>query len=113
MNLLGVELKRVLGEFETFLDESSEFTDAATLLTKDFLGVGSTDDDLKENIKIRSQRRLQHWIAHFSSGVGDTDIAARVTLFGQFTGEEFIEFSAENTIRDKLSFFADLSGHCV
>ena len=58
LNLLGVELKRVLGEFETFLDESSELTDAATLLTKDFLGVGGTDDDLKENIKIQSQTTI-------------------------------------------------------
>jgi len=47
LNLLGVEFEGVFGEFETFLDESSELTDAATLLTKNLLGVGGTDDDLK------------------------------------------------------------------
>lgn len=43
--------------------------------------------------------------------MGDTDIAARVTFLGEFTGEEFIEFSAENTVGDKLAPFANLSGH--
>ena len=46
MNLLGVKLERVLGELETLLDERGKFTDAATLLTEDLLGVGGTDDDL-------------------------------------------------------------------
>ena len=46
MNLLGVEFERVFGELETLLDKSGEFTDATTLLTKNFLGVGSTDDNL-------------------------------------------------------------------
>ena len=47
LNLLGVELERVFGELETLLNEGGKFTDAATLLAKDFLSVGGTDDDLK------------------------------------------------------------------
>ena len=58
LDLLSVELERVVGELEALLDERGELTDAATLLTKDFLGVGGTDDDLKENIKIQSQTTI-------------------------------------------------------
>ena len=47
LNLLGVELERVFGELETLLHKGSKLTDAATLLTEDLLGVGSTDDDLQ------------------------------------------------------------------
>ena len=46
LDLLGVELKGVVGELEALLDEGSKLADAATLLTQDLLGVGSTDDDL-------------------------------------------------------------------
>ena len=46
LDLFGVELERVFGELETFLDEGGEFTNAAALLAEDLLGVGSTDDDL-------------------------------------------------------------------
>lgn len=46
LDLLGVQLQGVLGELETFLDESGQLTNAATLLSKDLLGVGGTDDDL-------------------------------------------------------------------
>jgi hypothetical protein len=48
VNLLGVELERVFGEFETFLDEGSEFTDPAALFAENFLSVCSTDDNLDE-----------------------------------------------------------------
>jgi hypothetical protein len=41
----------------------------------------------------------------------DTDVATRVALLGKLTGEKFVQFGAEDTIRDKLSLFADLSGH--
>jgi len=92
LDLLSVEFEGVFGEFETFLDESSELTDAATLLTKDLLGVGSTDDDL-------------------SAGVSHTNIATRVTLLSKLPSEEFIEFSAEDTVSHELSLFADLGRH--
>ena len=47
LDLLGVELERVLGEFEPLLNECGKLADAAALLAKDLLGVGSTNDDLK------------------------------------------------------------------
>ena len=46
LNLLGVQLERVLGELETLLHEGSKLTDTATLLAQNFLGVGGTDDNL-------------------------------------------------------------------
>lgn len=67
LDLLGVELERVLGELETLLDESLELADTASLVTEDILGVGGTDDNL-------------------GTGVGDTDFTARVTLGGELTG---------------------------
>lgn len=48
---------------------------------------------------------------YLSACMSDTDIAARVTFLGEFTGKEFIEFGAEDTVCDKLALFADLSGH--
>lgn len=83
LDLLGVELERVVGELESLLDESSELTDAATLVTENLLGVGGTDDDL-------------------GAGVGDTDLTAGVSLLGELTSEELVELGGENTVSDKL-----------
>ena len=52
LDLLGVEFEGVFGELETFLDESGELTDAAAFLSEDFLSMGSTDDNLRNNFKI-------------------------------------------------------------
>jgi len=71
LNLFGVEFKRIFGEFESFLDEGSKFTNTAALLSKDFLGMGSTDDNLR-------------------TSVGDANITTRVALLRKFTGEEFV-----------------------
>lgn len=46
LNLFSVEFERIFGEFESFLNEGSKFTDTAALLSKDFLGMGGTDDNL-------------------------------------------------------------------
>ena len=92
LNLLGVKFERVLGESEALLDEGGEFADAAALLTKDFLGVGCADDD-------------------FGTGMGDTDVATRVTLLRELTGEEVVQLGAEDTVSDELALLADLGGH--
>ena len=44
LDLGGIEGDGVLGELEALLDEGGELANAAALLTKDFLGVGGTDD---------------------------------------------------------------------
>ena len=41
----------------------------------------------------------------------DTDVATRVAFLGKLTGEKFVQFGAEDTIRNKLSLLADLSRH--
>lgn len=48
---------------------------------------------------------------NLSAGMGDTDITARIALLCELAGEELVEFSAENTVSDKLSLFADSGGH--
>ena len=40
-----------MAHLETLLDEGGKLTDAATLLSKDLLGVGGTDDDLNDHYK--------------------------------------------------------------
>ena len=52
LDLLSVELKRVVGELEALLDERGELTDAATLLTQNLLGMGSADDDLCGTVEV-------------------------------------------------------------
>jgi hypothetical protein len=44
LNLGGEKRNGVLGELESLLDERSELTDAASLVTENLLGVGSADD---------------------------------------------------------------------
>jgi hypothetical protein len=46
LDFFSIEFKRVFREFESLLDEGSEFTNATALLSKNFLGVRSTDDNL-------------------------------------------------------------------
>jgi hypothetical protein len=61
------------------LDEGREFANAATLLSKDFLGVGCADDDIGD-------------------GGCDADLDAGVAFLGEFTLEEFVQFGVENTV---------------
>lgn len=67
LDLLGIQLQRVLGELESLLDERLEFTDSSSLVSEDLLGVGSPDDDL-------------------GSGVGHSDLTSRVSLLGELSG---------------------------
>lgn len=46
LDFFSVEFERIFGEFESLLNEGGEFTDTTTLLAKDLLSVGGTDDDL-------------------------------------------------------------------
>ena len=109
LNLLSVELERVFGELEAFLDESGKLTNAATLLTKNLLGVGSADNDLFRSRQAGISRSSRE--PYLCASVSHTDIAARVTLLGQFASEELVELGAEDTVSDELSLLADLSGH--
>lgn len=46
LDLGSIEGDRVFGEFESLLDEGGEFADASSLLTENFLCVGSADDNV-------------------------------------------------------------------
>ena len=54
LNLLGVHLEGVFGKAETLLNESGKFADPTALLAQDFLGVGSTDNNLANRDMLRS-----------------------------------------------------------
>jgi hypothetical protein len=75
-NLFGIELNAALGEPESFLDKRCQFADPSALLAKDLLGVCGADDDL-------------------GAGVGDADLAARVSLARQLALEELGELGAK------------------
>ena len=109
LNFFGVQFEGVFGELEAFLHERGQLTNPASLLAENFLGMSSTDDDLTRiygtcKDDVRDTKYL-------GACGGDADITARVTFLGEFTGKELIEFSAEDTIRDKLALFTDLTGH--
>ena len=84
LDLGGVQRDAVLGELESLLDERGEFTDAASLLSEDFLSVCSADDDI-------------------GNGGCDADLDARVSLLSEFALEEFVQLGVEDTIGDELS----------
>jgi len=46
LDFLGVKFQRIFREFETFLYKSSKLANTTTFFTKNFLGVGCTNDDL-------------------------------------------------------------------
>ena len=79
LDLGGVEGDGVLGELESLLDERGELTDAATLLSKNLLGVCGADDDVGD------------------SG-GDADLDAGVTLLSELALEELVQLGVENTV---------------
>jgi hypothetical protein len=71
LNTFGIKFNSVLGELETLLNKSGQFTDTTTLFTKNVLCVSGTDDD-------------------FGTGGSDTDFDTGVTSFSKFTSKEFI-----------------------
>jgi len=94
LDLRGIERHAVLGELEALLDQRGELTDAAALLSKNFLGVCCTDDDVGD-------------------GRGDADFDARVALLGELALEELVELGVENTICDELSALGAVNGALV
>lgn len=107
LDLFCVQFERVFGEPETLLNEGSQLANAASLLAKYFLGVSGADDDLAR--RYGHGRGRASGIKYLGACVRDTDIAARVAFLGKFTGKEFVEFGAEDTVCDKLALFTDLS----
>jgi hypothetical protein len=84
LDLGGIERDRVLRELEPLLDEAGELANAAALLAQNLLGVCCADDD----------------VGHCR---GDADLDARITLLGELTLEELVQFGVENTVGDELS----------
>jgi hypothetical protein len=88
LDALGVQFDGAIGETESLLDDTGQLTDAASVLSKDVLGSGRSDDDLGT---VRS----------------GADLDSGVTVFGKLRNEQFIEFGVEDTIGNKLA----LGGH--
>ena len=84
LDLIRVELKRVVGELEALLDERGELTDSASLLAEYLLGVCCADDDV-------------------GNGGRDADLDARVSLLSQLALEELVQLGVEDTVSDELS----------
>lgn len=65
------------------LNYGCEFTDATSLLAEYVLGFCGHNDD-------------------FRAGRCDTNLNARITIFGKFTSQELVQLSLEDSVGDKL-----------
>jgi hypothetical protein len=88
LDSLGVQLDGTIGESESLLDNTCQFTNAASVLSENVLGSGRSDDD-------------------FGTVGGGADLNSSVTVFGKLRNEQFVEFGIEDTIGNELA----LGGH--
>jgi hypothetical protein len=123
-DLFGVELKRALGELEPLLDERCKLANTLPLLSQHFLCVRCADDNLFccrppsecqsiERSKVRGENGKATKTTDLGTSMCHADFTSRVALLCEFAGEKLAQFSAEDTIGDKLSLLADCSGHYV
>lgn len=82
-HLLAIQLDGSGDESEALLDNGGELANAATLLSEDFLGASRADDDL-----VTSR--------------GLADLAARVAILCELTGEQLVELCVEDSVGDEL-----------
>ena len=88
LDTLGVKLDSAISKVETLLDDRGKLTDTLSLLAKNVLGTGGTDDDL--------------------STVGSgTDLNTGVAILGKLTSKKLVELRVEDAISDELP----LGGH--
>jgi len=88
LDTLGVKLNSAISKVETLLDNGGELTDTLTLLAKNVLGTGGTDDNL--------------------SAVGSgADLNTSVAILSKLTGEKLVELRVEDAVSDELP----LGGH--
>ncbi|KAL3798186.1 hypothetical protein HJC23_005747 [Cyclotella cryptica] len=85
LDALSVKFHGALGEIEPLLDDRGQFADALTLVSEDVLGLGGANDN-------------------FGAVGGGTDFDSGVAVFGEFAGEELVEFGVEDSVGDKLAF---------
>ncbi|KAH3668812.1 hypothetical protein OGAPHI_002567 [Ogataea philodendri] len=92
LDSLGEQDDGTWSKLESLLDKRSKLVDSSTLLTKDSLGVGGRDDDL-------------------GLGWGDSNLDTGVSLFWEFSAEEFVQLGVEDTVSNKLSFLGEVGNH--
>lgn len=90
MNFGSVERDGVLRELEALLDERGKFSDAASLLAENFLCVGCADDCFVWSEKDSKNTISTGSITDVGNGRRNANFDTRVSLFGQFSLEEFI-----------------------
>lgn len=88
-HLLGVELHRLLGDVEPLLNDGSQLTDSAALLSEHTLCPRSHNDDL------RASR-------------GDTHLHTGVAILSKLPGQELVEFRLENSVSDELQIHREV-----
>ena len=88
LNTLGVKLDGAISEVKTLLDDGGELANTLSLLAKNVLGAGGTDDDL-------------------SAVGGSTDLNTCVAILGELASEKLVELRVEDAVSDELP----LGGH--
>mmetsp|Transcript_34612 Transcript_34612/g.83928 ORF Transcript_34612/g.83928 Transcript_34612/m.83928 type:complete len:223 (-) Transcript_34612:36-704(-) len=84
LDTLGVQFNSAIGKSESLLNDTGQFTDATSILSQHVLGAGGTDDN-------------------FGTMGSGTNFDTSVTIFGQFAGQQFIQFRVEDSVSDELS----------
>ncbi|EDK37779.2 hypothetical protein PGUG_01876 [Meyerozyma guilliermondii ATCC 6260] len=91
LDSLGVDDNSFRRQLESLDNQGGQLVDSTSLFSQNTLGVGSLDNNLQ-------------------LGWGLSDLNTGVTLFSQFSGEEFVQLGVEDTISYQLSF---LGQNCV
>jgi len=84
LDAFGIQLDGTVGESESLLNDTGQFTNAATVFSQNVLGTGGSDND-------------------FGTVGSRTDLNSSITVFGQFGNQEFVEFGVKDTIGNKLA----------
>jgi hypothetical protein len=84
LDTLGVELDGSFGKGESLLNNRSELTDAASILSQDVLGAGGANDN-------------------FGTMGRGSNFDTSVTVFGQLAGQQLVQLTVEDTIGNKLA----------
>lgn len=86
---LNVEIDLALFVAPSFVDDGGQFSNSSSFLAQNLTWSGGDDDDF--------------------AGLGFSDDQARVSVFGELSGEKFVHFGFEETISDEEMFLGDWS----
>mmetsp|Transcript_84588 Transcript_84588/g.117554 ORF Transcript_84588/g.117554 Transcript_84588/m.117554 type:complete len:300 (+) Transcript_84588:60-959(+) len=92
VDTFGKQLDAAFLKLPALLHQAGEFSDAPALLAKHILGPGGTDDD-------------------FGTSRSHPNFNTSISILGEFTLKEIIQFGIKDAVGDKLALLGDGGGH--